>query len=47
VVLANPLTTRQIFIDVLEEQRSIASDEMERLGLKSQIKSILEKTSKI
>lgn len=41
VVLANPLTTRQIFVDVLEEQRSIARDEMKRLGLKSQINSIL------
>ncbi len=42
VVLANPLTTRQVFIDVLEEQRSIARDEMERISLKSQIKKIMD-----
>lgn len=32
VVLANPLTTRQVFIDVLEEQRLIARDELLRMN---------------
>jgi hypothetical protein len=32
----------QVFIDVLEEQRSIARDEMERISLKSQIKKIMD-----
>jgi glutamate decarboxylase len=45
VVLANPLTTRQVFIDVLEEQRSIARDEMERIGLKSHIQKIMGTTN--
>jgi glutamate decarboxylase len=42
VVLANPLTTRQIFIDVLEEQRSIAKDEIDRLGIRPQINSLMK-----
>ena len=33
VVLANPLTTRQVLGEVLEEQRSIARDEMAKIDL--------------
>lgn len=44
VVLANPLTTRQVFIDVLEEQRLIARDELIRMNFfdlaQSAIKSL-------
>ena len=41
VVLANPLTTRQVLIDVLEEQREIADTEMKRTGFESIIDQIL------
>lgn len=41
VVLANPLTTRQIFIDVLEEQRTIAVSEMVRMKFSERLKSIV------
>jgi len=40
VVLANPLTTRQVFIDVLEEQRFIAKDEMLRMKFEDHLKKI-------
>lgn len=40
VVLANPLTTRQIFIDVLEEQRTIAQTEMIRMKFTDRLKEI-------
>jgi glutamate decarboxylase len=41
VVLANPLTTRQVLIDVLEEQREIAYAEMKRIGFEALIDQIL------
>jgi hypothetical protein len=37
VVLANPLTTRQIFVDVLEEQRAIATEEMARMDFEAEL----------
>ncbi len=40
VVLANPLTTRQIFVDVLEEQRAIAQEEMTRMRFNERLKDI-------
>lgn len=40
VVLANPLTTSQIFMDVLNEQRAIAQKEMARMKLFSKLKSL-------
>jgi hypothetical protein len=40
-VLANPLTTRQVLIDVLEEQRAIAESEMKRTGFDALIEQIL------
>ena len=42
VVLANPLTTRQVLIDVLEEQREIAESEMKRTGFHNLIEQILK-----
>lgn len=47
VVLANPLTTRQIFIDVLEEQRKIAELEMNRLEFEKLIQKIVKTDTKI
>jgi glutamate decarboxylase len=44
VVLANPLTTRQIFIDVLEEQRAIAKDELARMGFEREFAVIIANT---
>jgi glutamate decarboxylase len=41
VVLANPLTTRQIFIDVLEEQRIIANEEMQKMSFDTEVLKIL------
>lgn len=41
VVLANPLTTKQVFIDVLDEQRAIAREEMARLHLHERIAAIV------
>ena len=43
VVLANPLTTRQVFVDVLEEQRSIAKDEMMRMQFESHFTDIMSR----
>ena len=40
VVLANPLTTRQIFVDVLEEQRAIATEEMARMNFEAELGKI-------
>ena len=40
VVLANPLTTRQVLIDVLEEQREIAAKEIQRSGFYSIVEQI-------
>lgn len=41
VVLANPLTTRQVFVDVLEEQRRIAKDEMMRMQFEAHFTDIM------
>ncbi len=41
VVLANPLTTRQVFIDVLEEQRAIALEEMQKMNFETEVQKIL------
>ena len=41
VVLANPLTTRQVFVDVLEEQRAIAADEMQKMNFDSELQKML------
>lgn len=41
VVLANPLTTRQVFVDVLEEQRKIAQDEMKKMNFDAELAKIL------
>jgi len=41
VVLANPLTTRQVFIDVLEEQRAIARSEMARMNFNQSTNQII------
>lgn len=41
VVLANPLTTRQVFIDVLEEQRKIALDEMTKMKFDVELQKLL------
>jgi len=43
VVLANPLTTRQVFVDVLEEQRSIAKDEMMRMQFEAHFTEIISR----
>ena len=43
VVLANPLTTRQVFVDVLEEQRSIAKDEMMRMQFEAHFTDIMSR----
>jgi glutamate decarboxylase len=43
VVLANPLTTRQVFVDVLEEQRSIAKDEMMRMQFDAHFTDIMNR----
>jgi glutamate decarboxylase len=42
VVLANPLTTRQVFIDVLEEQRTIAVEEMAKMNFAAELKKIID-----
>ena len=44
VVLANPLTTRQIFVDVLEEQRAIASEELVRMNFAQELSKITNET---
>jgi hypothetical protein len=41
VVLANPLTTRQVFVDVLEEQRKIAAEEMTKMNFDAELKNII------
>jgi glutamate decarboxylase len=41
VVLANPLTTRQIFVDVLEEQRAIAKEEISRMNFERDLAAAL------
>jgi glutamate decarboxylase len=37
-VLANPLTTRQVFVDVLAEQRAIAGEEMLKMNFDAELK---------
>jgi glutamate decarboxylase len=47
VVLANPLTTRQVFVDVLEEQREIAAKEMKRMNFDASIQMVLQQEEDI
>jgi glutamate decarboxylase len=42
VVLANPLTTRQIFVDVLEEQREIAQEELQKMHFFKEVSKVSE-----
>lgn len=44
VVLANPLTTRQVFVDVLEEQRAIAHEELGKMDFEGSLRSIIART---
>jgi len=41
VVIANPLTTRQVFVDVLEEQNAIAEKEILSMDFESRLKRLI------